>query len=228
MRLHILVEGQTEDDFAKNVLAPHLRDFGFQVVAPVIVETSREADGRKYKGGGFWKNWQKDLQKLTSQHRGNKAFFTTMFDLYGLPKDFPALQEHGNDRDTARRAKKLEVAMGKEVNDWRFIPYIQRHEFETLVLVGLDELDLLLDAEDDLVGLERLRKEIEGRAPEDINDGPETAPSKRLEQHIPSYQKRIHGPLAAGGVGLEALRHQCPGFDRWIDRLEKLGQERYS
>lgn len=188
--LYILVEGPTEERFVKQTLIPHLQGMappGNSDVRVWIVETSRDAQGRKRRGGGRWGKWQKDLMRLKEI---KSCRFTTLFDLYGLPGDFPKLEQHSSIVDTTRRAEMLEQAMVAAVGDWRFIPYIQRHEFEALVLAALNQLEQLLEGED-LAGLRRLRGEIAGHAPEDVNDGPETAPSKRLERFIPSYQKKL-------------------------------------
>jgi hypothetical protein len=68
-----------------------------------------------------------------------------------------------------------------------------------------------------------VRAEVAGSAPEDVDDGETTAPSKRLECHIPGFRKTLHGPLATSDTGLRALRDQCPRFDRWVECLETLG-----
>ena len=73
-----------------------------------------------------------------------------------------------------------------------------------------------------MAGLEALQREIMGLSPEDVNDGPDTAPSKRLERLLPGYSKPLHGPLATEGAGLAALREACPRFDGWVRRLESL------
>lgn len=52
-----------------------------------------------------------------------------------------------------------------------------------------------------------------------VNDGLQTAPSKRLHHRLPAYQKTLHGPLAVEGLGLAALRAQCPHLDAWLSRL---------
>ena len=39
--------------------------------------------------------------------------------------------------------------------------------------------------------------------PEDINDDPETAPSKRVLRAYPAYRKPLDGTLAAQAVGIE-------------------------
>jgi hypothetical protein len=74
-------------------------------------------------------------------------------------------------------------------------------------------------------GLAQLRKDVEGTAPEDVNDGAATtAPSKRLKAAIPSYQKTTHGPLVAEQVGLTKLRARCTRFSTWVEHLEALGE----
>jgi len=111
--------------------------------------------GKRRGGGRRWGKWYCDLKRLTTEQHGGDVRFTTMFDLYGLPKDFPGLCEHASDRDTSRRATRLEETMAAAVDDWRLVPYLQRHEFEALVLAGLPALAGLLQDKDDLAGLER-------------------------------------------------------------------------
>lgn len=112
----------------------------------------------------------------------------------------------GVDGNTVRRCESLEQALGETIGDRRLLPYLQRHEFEALVLAALASLREALDAEDDLEGVDALASEIAGTAPEDVNDGDDTAPSKRLQRHVPGYRKTLHGPLATSGTGLAALR----------------------
>jgi hypothetical protein len=57
-----------------------------------------------------------------------------------------------------------------------------------------------------------------------VDDGERTAPSKRLEDHVPGYSKVLHGPLAVADTGLAAVRHRCPRFHGWITRLETLAR----
>lgn len=222
-RLYVLVEGYTEKEFVKQVLEPHLQAYGVWVHT-IIVQTSRDADGHKNAGGGKWRHWRRDLEILTAQQTGPAVRFTTLFDLYGLPSDFPELEQHTADPDTSRRAEKLAAAMARAVPDSRLIPYIQRHEFEALVLAGLNVLATLLDDATDIKGVQALRAILQRQAPEDINDGPLTAPLKRLKQHIPSFRKTVHGLLTVQGAGLVVLRQACPCFNAWVQKLEALGR----
>lgn len=222
-RLYVVVEGPTEEAFVKKVLGPHLDSVDVWTT-PFKVNPSRDprTGQRRGTGGGQWRIWHRDITRFTKQERSDDVRFTTLFDLYGLPNDFPGLGEHGTVRDTSKRAALLEQRMAEIVADHRFVPYLQRHEMEALVLAGLGELDALLDAERDKSGLAVLREEIGATNPEDVDDGPETAPSKRLMSAIPSYQKSLHGPLVAEQVGLPTLRARCPRFDAWVGRLESL------
>lgn len=223
IRLFVVVEGQTEETFVKSMLTPHLAERGVFCSA-IVITTSREVSGVKRRGGGRWKHWERDIRRLTIQ-RGSAVRFTTMFDLYGLPEDFPRLNQHGSVVDTNQRAALLEIAMGQVVDDPRFIPYLQRHEFEALVLSCLGTLMTILEKADERQGVAELQRSIGSLQPEDVNDGIDTAPSKRILQYVPSYQKVLHGPLALEAAGLAALRAKCPRFDAWITNLEGLGQQ---
>lgn len=229
--LYVVVEGQTELAFVKSVVAPHLE--AVKVYAtPIVVSTKRERDGRKHRGGGDWSKWEADIRRLCRDQRP-EVRITTLFDLYGLPKNFPELSMHSSVADTVRRCELLEKAMATAIGDARFIPYLQRHEFEALVLAGLSALESLLEEHADRTGLARLEIDLGGLPPEDINDGKETAPSKRLERYIPSYNpgdrtkgegKPFYGELVTTLTGLSQLRTSCPRFGAWLTELESLGE----
>lgn len=221
-RLYVLVEGQTEERFAKSVLEPHLARFDV-ASTPIVVHTGLHPDGSVAKGGGRWRAWRNHLSRLAGQHARNDVRFTSLLDLYGFPSDFPGYAAHQTERDTVKRSRDLEAAMAKEIGDWRFIPYVQRHEVEALVLVDLDALASRLETPEQRKGLASLRSEVADLPPEDVNDSPETAPSKRLLAHIPGYRKATHGPSVMQDIGLPRLRTACPRFDRWVASLEALG-----
>lgn len=221
-RLIVVVEGHTEEAFVKDVLQPHLNDSGVYTSATLVGKTIAQKRGHRRRGGGHFKHWRKDIKRILGGERGDDLRVTTLFDLYGLPDDFPGLGLHGADADTLRRCASLEAALADDIHDHRFIPYIQRHEFETLVLAALPSLAELLDAEDDLAGLAALKEALGPVAPEDVNDGRNTAPSKRLLDFIPGFSKVLHGPLAIADTGLASLRRQCPRFGVWVRKLEKL------
>ena len=226
IRLYVVVEGQTEEAFVKGVLRPYLMNRSIWA-EPIIVSTSRATGGQKRKGGGYWRHWRKDIERVLSEQATREAWVTTMFDLYGLPRDFPALREIGRMRTGSEKVQRAESAVKHSTaalrGSRRLIPYVQLHEFEALVLASLDSLQMLLDAPDDLAGIEALKQEISGLPPEDVNDGPETAPSKRLVRRVPSYDKVLHGELALEDATIPSLAKSCPHFRAWVDRLVALG-----
>jgi hypothetical protein len=221
-RLIVVVEGQSEEVFVRDLLAPHLVPFGVYASATIVGKLIAQRRGHRHRGGGHFQHWHRDIERLLKGDRSPELRVTTLFDLYGLPSDFPGVDTHGDDLDTERRCDVLQASLGAVFEDRRLIPYIQRHEFEALVLASLPALRGLLDAPDDLDGLEVLEREISGRCPEDINDGTQSAPSKRLQKHVPGYSKTLHGPQAASDTGLISIRTDCPRFHSWLCQLEAL------
>lgn len=61
--------------------------------------------------------------------------------------------------------------------------------------------------------------------PELVDDGPETAPSKRLASMLPGFTKTLDGPAIVKAAGLSSIRSECPHLDAWIHRLESSGNQ---
>jgi hypothetical protein len=61
--------------------------------------------------------------------------------------------------------------------------------------------------------------------PELINDGPETAPSKRLKNLILGYDKPLYGAYIALENGLNSVIDKCPRFRSWLQKLEGMVKE---
>ena len=218
-RVHILVEGQTEESFVNKLLGPHLAGYGIHVT-PILVATKRAKEGRKFRGGvTSYGKLRRDLRRLFLD--SSVEAVTTMFDFYGLPADFPG---HSTIPATScwDRAAYLERALLEDLDeDPRLIPYLSLHEFEALLFVAPDELGGVVKGKSALVReLERVASGFS--SPEEINDGPETHPSARVTELAPGYRKALHGPLAAARIGLERMRESCPHFDGWVSRLEAL------
>ena len=224
VRLHFIVEGQTETRFVNQVLAPHLADLSI-VVDARRVQTSHKG-GVKYSGGVTnYELPKRDILQWMSDDRRSDARFTTMFDLYGLPSEFPGHSAAARTTNPYEKVRMIEDALMADINDWRFIPYIQLHEFEALILsfpAGLSAE--FQDDEDGIRQLVALAAQFE--SPEHIDEGTDTAPSKRISREIPDYERRkaSAGPIVAANIGLPALRRECAHFAEWIDRLERLAE----
>ncbi len=219
-RLYLTVEGQTEKEFADRVLKPHLADYAIDV-RPRVAVTNRKLGQR---GGSFsYERIKADLGRLMKQDSDKETRFTTMLDLYALPAEFPGWGEARKKTRPLERVTTLEKALETELADPRFLPFIQLHEFEALLFCDLGELEQrIFDSE---AGVQALRKEVVNLAPEEIDEGAATAPSKRIIRHVPAYEtsKVRVGASAAAAIGLNILRARCPHFGSWISRLEALG-----
>lgn len=216
VRLNVVVEGQTERRFVEQVLTDHLGHR--RVVATArAVETSKG-----YKGGlTSYQKAKNDLQRWLKEDQNMDAYFTTMFDLYGLPTDFPGYR-NAKSHSPYQRIEILEEQLAKDIGDRRFIPYIQLHEFEALIFVEPQKLvDEYLEYEGKLEQLFQLGA---AHNPELINDSPNTAPSKRILAAIPEYTKAIGGINVVKAIGIAKLRQRCQHFHTWLEQLEQLAQ----
>ena len=225
VRLYFYVEGQTEQEYVARVLGPHLAGFGVQVMGAVLAASGRK-HGRVIRGGGRrYQVMRNDLVNLLKQDARADARFTTMFDLYALHDGFPGWDEAEKQRRVPReRVLTLERAFAADVPDPRFIPYIQLHEFETILLCEPGHFALVY--EDSGAGIAALQAEVAAAtSPELVNDGEATAPSKRIISQFPRYsgEKTAVGVELAHCVGIDKTRSLCEHFDHWLKKLESLG-----
>ena len=219
IRISVLVEGQTEETFVMQVL----RDY-FYPLDVLLIPRMLGMPGRK-GGIGPYQRAKRDI--LNTLKQDTTAFCTTMFDYYGMPNNWPK-------RDIARQKKvyieKAQVieqaiasdilsALGGQFNSRRLIPYVQMHEFEALLFSDTQKLAEGLDLTD-ARQVQRIREGF--NTPEEINDNQQTAPSKRLIQLNQDYSKVIDGVLISQSIGLPIMRSECPHFNDWLLRLEKL------
>lgn len=221
VRLNIIVEGQTEETFVRDLLAPHLGQYNVFASAR-CVETGRRQH-QAYRGGLLsYAKARRDIQQWLRQDRN--ALTSTMFDYYALPNDFPAPPLPRGSVAALEYALQIEQALADDIGDQRFIPYIQVHEFEALLFCDVEKTGLVLGASpQQLKQLQAIRAAFE--TPEHINDSRQTAPSKRLLSLFPGYDKRVDGVLAVGRIGLEPIRRSCPHFASWLGRLERLAKD---
>lgn len=220
VRLNFIVEGQTEETFVNQVLRPHLATFSVWCSARCVM-TSRKR-GIKHRGGiTNYKLPRIDITTWMKEDRNPDARFTTMFDLYALPEDFPGYDEARRLANSYERVKLLECALSEDVSDHRFIPYIQLHEFEAILLSCPRELEVqFYDHGDEIQRLIEMASAFDSS--ELIDDGRDTAPLKRIVGEIPEYgsRKASAGPVVVEKIGLPRLRSKCKHFGEWIDRLE--------
>ena len=205
IRLAVSVEGQTEEEFVNESLVPHLRR-GEVYATPVLIGRAR----RPVRGGGHG-----TIDRLAREMRHLSRSFdavTSLVDFYGFRGKGSKLP-HDLVRAIRNRASLFDESS--------VLPYVQLHEFEGLLFSSVEAFGRILpDAP--VAELKSIRSKF--GTPEDINDRPEAAPSKRIETLIPRYRKTLHGPLLALEIGLDTIRSECPRFDAWLRWLEALGE----
>jgi hypothetical protein len=223
IRLHIIAEGQTEEEFVTSMLTEHLGNFN--IVSDVhCVTTNRKI--KKRGGVVSYDHVKKDISIWLKQDKNSNVRLTTMVDLYALPSEFPKFNEANTIGNPYDKVKFLEKAFFEDINDKRFIPYIQLHEFEALILSEPSKfVERFPDYKQEVQQLTELCSQF--ASPELIDDGRTTAPSKRINQVIPIYEnsKTSAAPSIAKKIGLAKIRENCPHFDEWMTRLEGLTQE---
>jgi hypothetical protein len=148
-----------------------------------------------------------------------------MIDLYAIHSDFPGLDQAEKVRHLPyERVKALEQSFSQDIQDQRFMPYIQLHEYEAYLFSDPTQFGFFYSQhEKELLALKAI---ADGCAsPELINDGPHSAPSKRIIARFPDYEgaKPVIGSQVAELIGLEVIRNKCPHFAEWLSRLEQLG-----
>lgn len=221
IRVNIVVEGQTEEDFVKQTLYPYLFEKNIAMTPRLVL--NKRSGGATARGGIH--NYVKpkwDIQQWMRQDKS--AYCTTMFDLYALPRDFPGINDTPPGFTPYQRVRHLEQAFSTDLGNPRgFIPYLQLHEFESILFSNIEILDNTLSALISVSKLNELRQIIKKfEEPELINDDPTTAPSKRLFNLYPDYDKRVFGELVAKEIGIDGIRAKCRHFNNWIERLEGL------
>ncbi|WP_311765143.1 DUF4276 family protein [Streptomyces zingiberis] len=212
------MEGSTEERVVAQVLQPWLSGRGVWLT-PVALKT-RKAAGQPHHRGGVskWSRIEAEIRALLRNSAVDRV--TTLLDFYGLPSDTPGRRGVPSG-DAYARVSHVEKAVAEVVDDARFLPFIVLHETEAWVLAAARELAELLDAPK--LGIELESQVRAAGGPELVNDGPDTAPSKRLLTAYPGYRKVVDGPDAIELLGLDALRAVCPHLDHWLDRLMTSG-----
>lgn len=218
-RVHVICEGQTEEMFIKDVLAlAYPNEITFHAA---LVGTPG------HKGGAISINRLfRDIELRLKTDRS--AYCTTLIDYYGLPSNFPgrtdALQEQ-EVQDKARVMKNSLMTHAREKLQEgelrRFIPYVQMHEFEALLFSDPSATCRSWGQPQLINKMEAIARAFD--SPEEINNSPETAPSRRITSLLGnSYNKPYHGAVAALEIGLPVMRDRCSIFSQWLSDLEEL------
>ena len=215
----VIVEGQTEESFVNDVLAPALwlREL---LLTPILLGVPGQKGGRTN-----YARVRKDI--LLHLKQDKNSYCSTMLDYYGLGVGFPGTSPSGT-LSNSGKVRHIEAAIQADMcaqvpelrPDLRLLPYLQLHEYEALLFSDPAAFANGINHSHLAGQFSSIRDRFPN--PEDINDNPETAPSKRILKIYPGYRKVIDGSLAARAVTVEKMRESCPHFRDWLDRLSKL------
>ena len=217
-RIHILVEGQTEETFVKEILIPHL--LAYDIYATVTMVCTRKVRNIRKDRGGLNSYFQirRDIERLCKDT--NVVAITTLFDFYAFSNNSPGMNTLP-EGDCYKQVQHLETNMKDDIGDERFIPFIMLHEFETIIFCDPVKLQYSFPNQQ-----RKIQKIIEVSeqfgSPELINNSRETAPSKRILGVFDDYDKVLHGCTTALEIGIDTIRKKCSHFNNWLCKLESL------
>jgi hypothetical protein len=220
IRLHAVVEGQTEETFFRDILAHVLA--GHEIYADVHRITTGRKRTVTFRGGLLaYEHLRRDLTLWMKQDRKPESWFTTMVDLYRLPADFPGIAKAAAIADPIERVRFLENELQADLNHRQFVPFIQLHEFEALLFSDPNSFSIAFPNNPAAIAkLNEIRRAAP--SPEHIDDGEDTSPSQRICRVLPDFVKPASGPIIAREIGLDRIRSECQHFNAWIEALLTL------
>ena len=220
----LVVEGQAEERYFKTHFAPVYYPHGV-FVDVTVMPNKRGIASRTHRGGRIgYDECVKNIRRYlrTAAHCELVAL---VYDYYGLDPSFTTNLTLAANRPVSapERAAAIRQRLEADIDDPRFHFFVQLHEFEAYLFCRPD----LFAAHHRSPALEqqmrRILADFNGQ-PEAINDGVATAPSKRIEQLLAPryYAKTTDGVAVAGAIGVADIREQCPAFDAFCQRLDRL------
>lgn len=224
-QLFALVEGESELALFENILKPHLKNVGLKVKASLV------------GGRGGHCDFERFCQEIKNRARESHGCYITMFfDYYALNVRWPdivAIKEANAGTSHAGVADNIETCIKTKVYEklgtevlWanHFIPYVQLYELEALLFSHPENMANVFQQITLRPQFENIVTQCKGC--ENINDSPQTAPSKRITALFRGYRKgngsRAHVLPILERTGLDHIRKSCPRFDTWLSSLEKL------
>lgn len=224
IEVFLVVEGQTEQTFIRDILAPEMAQKGIYLHAALIGKPG-------HKGGDIrFERAKEDIGNFLAQR--DDIFVGTMLDYFRIDTSWPGCHlvnqkiQAGMRLTAIQKASLIEEETLKKITELfpdykaekRFIPYIEMHEFEALLFSDASILANKIGVE--LPHIQKILDTYDN--PEEINDNPDNAPSKRLNRLMSNYRKVAMGKTISEVIGIQKIRSRCPNFHNWLIKLEKL------
>ena len=215
MNVFIFLEGQSEEEFCKNILKPYFEQNQIYITY-VIVSTGIKKNGTHFRGGiTNYSKIRKDIGRIFNNP--GYDLVTTFFDFYGFLKVFPFKKEIDS-IGCYGRVEQTEEMFGADLNSSKFLPYLNLHEYEMIYFIDYEITKKVLDDNIDRNKLRRIIDKYENI--EEINEDPSNAPSKRLKNICPSYEKIYHSQLITQELSIGMIKNKCIHFKKWIENIE--------
>ena len=215
-RLDIIVEGQSEREFISQLVAPYLEECGViesYYVSPIVIRTNPNNRGGMTK----YSHLRDEILKSLSSSNPDLVV-STLIDFFRLPSNFPHPENLQSLPSNETKAQEIQKCMSADINDSRFIPYIQLHEFEAFMFASCDGFRYCYGDSDKRTNeLYSIVAKFDN--PEKINSSPEGAPSKRILSIIQEYDKVGDGNIILLQNGMNVILEKCPRFKGWINQL---------
>ncbi len=222
IEVYLVVEGQTEQTFVRKLLAPYVASRNNIFLHAALIG--------KVGGSVSFEKAKNDIENFLKQQPN--TYISTMVDFFRMDTKWPGYQKVCTPLGSGRKMtakEKAEIIEGETITRLnelfpsrnvqnRVIPYVQMHEFEALLFSDAGKL-----AENSFIDLGEIKKILcQYESPEDINEDPQKAPSKRLGVLNRGYKKTVTGIAIASAIGIEKMREQCKNFDTWLNKIEQL------
>lgn len=215
-RIFVIVEGKTEETFVNGILRQYFFTQEIFNLIGILIQTSH---GHK---GGFV-NYQHLKNDILKRLREPDVVVSTFIDFFRIPTSVPDYAEMLKAVDPNTKVDILEKGMARDINHPRFFPYVQKFEFEALLFSSNQGFLAMYSDIDPRIAL-NTQTIIDGYDnPEDINNHPNTAPSKRIQKILNEYEEKydkvIEGNLMAEEIGIHIILEKCPRFRSWVEKL---------
>lgn len=189
----------------------------------ILAATSLDPNGQR---GGFinWPAIEADLRTEFSGDADPNLRFTTLLDVYRMPPQVPGFPHGASGISSSADVDTVEREIEKTLGERRFKAYLQRHEFETLVLACPTALKTVFC--ESAASIDQLQNDLAGfKDAEAINHGEATHPFARLQSAIPGYGdlKASRAFWVLAEAGFDSVRARCPRFDAWLNLWENWG-----
>ena len=205
-RILIICEGLTEVQFTNQLLIPYFSEKN------IFLTTCN------LKGVVTYGKSKTEIQRLCRED--SSRWVSTLIDYYRFPKDFSAYNQYQN-KSSYERAQLLEKEFQTDINEPNFIAHLNIHEFEALLFSDTQAFEKTFNNEAS-ISIDTINKQY--ISPEHINDGPATAPSKRLKSICTKYDKVLRGSLIAEAITLNTIHQKCVLFNAWLKKIEDCRQ----